>query len=65
MAAVDAVAARSQQRRLVRVWFGEHVIAQQIADPALAGRYEQAMRRRFASLRVTNDAIGSRRPTDA
>ena len=50
----------SQQRRLVRVWFGEHVIAQNVAEPAMASRYEQAMRRRFAGLRVTNDALGNR-----
>jgi hypothetical protein len=52
----------SQQRRLVRVWFGEHVIAQNVAEPALASRYEHAMRRRFAGLRVTNDALGRREP---
>lgn len=45
-------------KRRVRVWFGEHVIAQYIAEPALAARYEHAMRRRFAGLRVTNDLLG-------
>ncbi|MFB6724833.1 hypothetical protein ACFCV3_31950 [Kribbella sp. NPDC056345] len=48
-----------QERRRVRVWFGEHVIAQYIAEPALAARYEQAMRRRFAGLKVTNDRLGA------
>jgi hypothetical protein len=57
---VPAVEVTSKQRRLVRVWFGEHVIAQNVAEPALASRYEQAMRRRFAGLRVTNDALGHR-----
>jgi hypothetical protein len=47
-----------QHRRRVRVWFGAHVIAQYVADPPLAARYEQAMRRRFAGLRVTNDILG-------
>ncbi len=41
--------------RRVRVWFGEHVIADQVSDPVSAAEYESAMRRRFVSLRVTND----------
>ena len=49
---------QQQHRRRVRVWFGAHVIAQYVADPPLAARYEQAMRRRFAGLRVTNDILG-------
>lgn len=54
------VAARMsrQHRRRVRVWFGQHVIAQYVAEAPLAARYEQAMRRRFAGLRVTNDVLG-------
>jgi hypothetical protein len=47
----------AQQRRCVRVWFGEHVIARYVAESALAERYEHAMRRRFAGLRVTNDPV--------
>ncbi|MFI5734424.1 hypothetical protein ACIA49_30185 [Kribbella sp. NPDC051587] len=47
-----------QHRRRVRVWFGEHVIAQYVAEASLAARYEQAMRRRFAGLKVTNDVLG-------
>jgi len=53
-----------QHRRRVRVWFGEHVIAQYVADAPLAARYEQAMRRRFAGLRVTNDVLGPHDSTD-
>lgn len=45
------------ERRRVRVWFGEHIVADYSADRALAERYEQAMKRRFAGLRVTNDPI--------
>ncbi|MGW5188277.1 hypothetical protein ACWEOO_03410 [Kribbella sp. NPDC004138] len=41
--------------RRVRVWFGEHLIADYTSDPASAAAYETAMRRRFVSLRVTND----------
>ncbi|MEV6416709.1 hypothetical protein [Kribbella sp. NPDC051718] len=39
--------------RCVRVWFGEHVIAEYTAEPQTAMRYQAAMARRFASLRVT------------
>lgn len=39
--------------RRVRVWFGEHVIADYTAEPALAMKYQAGMTRRFASLRVT------------
>ena len=53
-----------QHRRRVRVWFGEHVIAQYVAEAALAARYEQAMRRRFAGLKVTNDLLGPLDSTD-
>lgn len=45
-------------RRRVRVWFGSHAIATYVAEPALAARYEAAMRRRFAGLRVTNVPTG-------
>jgi hypothetical protein len=39
--------------RRVRVWFGEHVIADYAAEPVKAIRYQPAMTRRFYSLRVT------------
>ncbi|WP_432948263.1 hypothetical protein ACQPXM_13245 [Kribbella sp. CA-253562] len=39
--------------RRVRVWFGEHVIADYTAEPVKAIRYQAAMTRRFYSLRVT------------
>lgn len=45
------------ERRHVQVWFGHHVIAQYSAEPALAERYADAMSRRFAGLKVTNDPI--------
>ena len=53
-----------QHRRRVRVWFGEHVIAQYVAEAPLAARYEQAMRRRFAGLKVTNYLLGPLDSTD-
>ena len=36
------------RRRRVRVWFGEHVIADYCAEPLLAERYAKAMARRVA-----------------
>jgi hypothetical protein len=48
--------------RRVQVWFGEHLIADYIGDPAAAAKYEAGMRRRFLSLRVTNQpavSVGS------
>ncbi|WP_112243901.1 hypothetical protein [Kribbella monticola] len=39
--------------RCVRVWFGEHVIAEYTDEPEAAMKYQAAMTRRFASLRVT------------
>ncbi|WP_405058618.1 hypothetical protein OG474_38635 [Kribbella sp. NBC_01505] len=45
------------QRRRVKVWFGEHAIAEFINEQAVADRYADAMRRRFQSLRVTNESI--------
>ena len=39
----------------VRVWFGEHAIADYQAIPELAESYAAAMSRRFSGLRVTCD----------
>ncbi|GAA2790523.1 hypothetical protein GCM10010522_04870 [Kribbella solani] len=48
----------------VRVWFGEHVIADYTAEPALAMKYQAGMTRRFASLRVTIEpAVTAVRPS--
>ncbi|MEU4604769.1 hypothetical protein AB0F43_17445 [Kribbella sp. NPDC023972] len=43
--------------RRVRVWFGAHPIADHIATADQAAQYEEAMRRRFASLRVTSEPV--------
>lgn len=45
------------ERRHVKVWFGQHVIAQYVAEPALAARYAEAMERRFAGLKITNEQV--------
>jgi hypothetical protein len=43
------------ERRRVRVWFGATPIADYIAAPEQAERFQDGMRRRFAGLRITND----------
>lgn len=43
--------------RRVRVWFGATTIADHTADVDQAAQYEEAMRRRFASLRVTSEPV--------
>lgn len=60
---MNAPTAVPDQRCRVRVWFGEHPIADYTAGSALAARYESAMRRRFAGLRVTNDPLPAK-PSD-
>jgi hypothetical protein len=41
----------------VRVWFGQHVIADYRACRELAEPYALAMSRRFAGLRVTSEVV--------
>lgn len=53
----EQVAERVDHRRRVRVWFGQHIVAQYCAEPDMAERYAHAMARRFAGLRVTNEPI--------
>jgi hypothetical protein len=43
--------------RRVRVWFGAHPIADHTAVADQAAQYEEAMRRRFASLRVASEPV--------
>jgi hypothetical protein len=43
----------------VRLWFGRHLIADYIGDPASAARHEAAMRRRFPGLDITNQPLGA------
>lgn len=45
------------QRRRVRVWFGDHIVAEYRAEADVADRYAAAMSRRFAGLRVTSEPI--------
>lgn len=41
----------------IRVWFGEHVLADYTAESAVAGRYAKMMEQRFMGLRVTSDPL--------
>jgi hypothetical protein len=50
------------QRRRVRVWFGDHVVADYCAEAELADRYAAAMSRRFAGLRVTSEPVSAADP---
>ncbi|MFG1912417.1 hypothetical protein [Kribbella sp. NPDC048928] len=50
------------ERRRVRVWFGDHVVADYRAEAELAERYAAAMSRRFAGLRVTSDPLPEQDP---
>jgi hypothetical protein len=50
------------ERRRVRVWFGDHVVADYRAEAELAERYAAAMSRRFAGLRVTSDPLPEHDP---
>ncbi|MFD7159456.1 hypothetical protein ACFV9C_32990 [Kribbella sp. NPDC059898] len=56
-----SVAVRVERRR-VRVWFGEHVVADYRAEAELAERYAEAMSRRFAGLRVTSEPLPEHDP---
>ncbi|MDX2972359.1 hypothetical protein [Kribbella solani] len=51
--------------RRVRVWFGEHVIADYTAEVADAIKYQAGMTRRFASLRITLEPATSAVDEDA
>ena len=50
--------------RRVRVWFGPHLIADYTGDAEAAARFEAGMRRRFISLRVTNEPAALVRSPD-
>jgi hypothetical protein len=52
---MDTTTGLAQPDHRICVWFGEHKIVEHVADPAHAAHFEAAMRRRFASLRVTNE----------
>lgn len=63
MTAIADASAPAERR--VRVWFGEHVIADYTAEPADALRYQAGMTRRFASLRITIEPVTAAMDEDA
>lgn len=42
-------------RRRVRVWFGEHLLHDYLAEATAAERYAESIGRRFAGLEITVD----------
>lgn len=58
-------AAPQPANRRVRVWFGEHVIADYTAEPVDAIRYQEGMTRRFASLRIIIEPVTAAVGTNA
>ena len=52
-----ATATRPARRHRIRVWFGEHMIADHTADEPYAERYAAAVARRFAGLKITDDLV--------
>ena len=57
--AVSGRAAEAEEAtRLVRVWLGSHIVVRYENNNAdAAASFEHAMRRRYASCRVTNDPL--------
>lgn len=45
------------ERHWVRVWFGEHVIAQYSGDREHAEHYVRGMTRRFPGLKITDEVV--------
>jgi hypothetical protein len=54
---IQQVAEQTAERRHVKVWFGQHVIGEYVADPDAAARYAAAMDRKFAGLKITTDVV--------
>ncbi|GAA0593505.1 hypothetical protein HPO96_06320 [Kribbella sandramycini] len=40
---------------MVRIWLGDHLIAEYLADPDRASRYQRVMTPKFTGLRITVD----------
>jgi hypothetical protein len=47
----------SSSRWRVRVWFGDHPIADYTAEQELAARYAAAMKSRFGDLPITTEPV--------
>ncbi|HZI74374.1 hypothetical protein OG474_28255 [Kribbella sp. NBC_01505] len=42
-------------RKMVRIWLGDHLIAEYLAEPDRASRYQRVMTPKFTGLRITVD----------
>jgi hypothetical protein len=40
---------------MVRIWLGDHLIAEYVAEPDRASRYQRVMTPKFTGLRITVD----------
>ena len=40
---------------MVRIWLGDHLIAEYVAEPDRASRYQRIMTPKFTGLRITVD----------
>jgi hypothetical protein len=44
-------------RRRVRIWLGDHLIAEYVAEPDRASRYQRVMTPKFTGLSITVEPI--------
>jgi hypothetical protein len=44
---------------MVRIWLGDHLIAEYAAEPDRASRYQRVMTPKFTGLRITVDNAGA------
>ena len=50
---------QTEARRCVRIWLGDHLIAEYVAEPDRASRYQSVMAPKFTGLRITVDPAPS------
>lgn len=50
---------QAEARRCVRIWLGDHLIAEYVAEPDRASRYQSVMAPKFTGLRITIDPAPS------
>jgi hypothetical protein len=44
---------------MVRIWLGDHLIAEYVAEPDRASRYQRIMTPKFTGLRITVDSAAT------
>jgi hypothetical protein len=44
---------------MVRIWLGDHLIAEYVAEPDRASRYQRVMTPKFTGLRITVDGAAA------